>query len=151
MNPKALYCKIGLLDEALIAEAEKEKCSTLRPRHWLGVAACLSLVVAVAGIWQNGLLTPSPTTPGGNPSNTSPGLITDEPSGDQYALILNHATTAMAANRAIIEGHFWQELTAQELEAVFPTAEGREDSYTITATANFSKTEAGTSLVDVVG
>lgn len=147
MNPNAIYREIGLLDEALITAAEKEKHSRPHLRHWMSMAACLALVVAVAGIWQSGLLTPAPNTPDGIPSINNPAIAGDE--GDRYALTLNHATTAMAARR-VIEGHFWQTLTAAELGAVFPAKAEREGSYTVTATANFSTTETGTHLVDVV-
>lgn len=149
MNFNAIYREIGLLDEALIIEAEKEKRSHPHLRHWLSMAACLAIVVAVAAIWQSGLLTPAPTTPGGVPPATNPAIVVKDADSDRYALTLNHATTAMAARR-VIEGHFWQRLTEAELAAVFPTDGERESSYTVTATANFSITEMGTLLVDVV-
>lgn len=151
MNSKALYREIGLLDDALVAEAEQEKPRGAHRLRWLSMAACFALVLAAAAIWQSGLPTPTPTTPGVSPPATNPAIVADDTDGtdtDPSSLTLNHATTAMAASR-VIEGHFWQTLTEAELAMVFPAAEARRADYEITATANFSQTDNGIRLVDV--
>jgi hypothetical protein len=108
--------------------------------------ACL--VVAVLGIFtvpqfMQHNITP---TPGDNPSVLQPGLSTAIPSvSSKYTLDFNKANSQTAADIAIA-GHFWQELTSDELKAIFPEF---VNTHAITATANFSSGENGAALFNI--
>ncbi|NLP15070.1 MAG: hypothetical protein GX383_11490 [Clostridium sp.] len=64
---------------------------------------------------------------------------------DKYALVFNKAN-AQRAKDIGIPGHFWQELTDQELNTIFP---GLKDTHTLTATANFQSGENGVGLFNI--
>ncbi len=85
-------------------------------------------------------------TPGKNAPVSEPGSITGTPdSSYKYTLYFNKAEGQSAADISI-SGHFWQEMTDNEIEAVFPVL---NDTHNIKATANFQNNENGTSLFNI--
>lgn len=85
-------------------------------------------------------------TPGDNPSVLQPGSSIPAPdASSKYTLSFNKAGSHTAANIAI-PGHFWQELTDEELKAVFPAL---TNTHGITATANFQSDKSGASLFNI--
>ncbi len=62
-----------------------------------------------------------------------------------YTLVFNKVGMLSAA-KIYIPGHFWQELTNDELQAIFP---GLFQKYNVTATANFMSVENGASLFNI--
>lgn len=133
MTTEKLLYSIGMIDDRFIEEAApKEKIVTFpetarkSSRIWqfASVAACAVLVfAAIFSLGRNGLM---PTLPSGNdlpPSLTEPSV---EPSSQNteenpilYPLTLNKADAQIAAS-IYIPGHFWYELTHEQLGLVFP-------------------------------
>lgn len=64
---------------------------------------------------------------------------------NKYTLEFNKAD-GMIADNIYIPGHFWQELTANEINATFPTL---GNTHTIKATANFQSDENGATLFNI--
>jgi hypothetical protein len=121
-----------------------------RPKHWpimikrsTAVFACLALVLL--GVFTISKLTP---TPGNNPSVIEPGTITSETdSSSKYTLYFNKADSQSTTKSDIaIPGQFWQELTDEELKAIFPRL---TEMHTVTATANFQSDESRASLFNI--
>ena len=101
-------------------------------RRYATAFACLAVIllgaVAIPQLMQS-------NTPGNTPSVSQPGVSAPLPGeAGKYALIFNKADSLRSADSAYISGHFWQELTSDELKKVFP---GLTDTYAVTATANF--------------
>jgi len=114
-------------------------------RRYAAAFACLAVillgVLTVPRLLQNGVV----PTPGGN-SPVTPGTVTSAPApDDKYTLVFNKADSQISANIAI-PGHFWNELTNDEVQKVFPNL---IDTHTITATANFQSDETGAALFNV--
>lgn len=124
-----------------------------RPKHWpimikRYTAAFACLVVVLLGVFIIPKLTQHNVTltPGNNPSVLEPGTITPMPdSSSKYTLYFNKAEGQTAAN-IYIPGHFWQELTANEIKAVFPMLKNTSN---IKAIANFQSDENGTTLFNI--
>jgi len=110
-------------------------------------AALASLAVILLGVLTVPQLLQDGTEP--TPDNdwtVTPGTDTSTPAPDeQYKLDFNKADS-LSADKVYIRGHFWQELTSDELNAVFP---GLPDTYTVTATANFQSSETGAALFNI--
>lgn len=73
---------------------------------------------------------------------------TSTPASDassEYSLIFNKAKVQLA-NDISITGHFWQELTADEIDTVLP---GLTDTHTVTATANFQSDDNSVTLFNI--
>ena len=108
--------------------------------------ACL--VVVLLGVLIIPKLTQYNVTPipGNNQSVLEPGTITPTPdSSSKYNLYFNKAGGQTVAN-IYIPGHFWQELTSNEIKAVFPMLKNTRN---IKATANFQSDENGTTLFNI--
>lgn len=115
-------------------------------RHYAATFACLAVillgVLTVPRLLQNYAV----PTPGSNPPVSSPGTTTSVPDlAGKYELIFNKADNQLSAD-IYIRGHFWQDLTADELRTVFP---GLTDTHTVTATVNFQSDEAGAALFNI--
>jgi hypothetical protein len=124
-----------------------------RPKRWpimirRYTAAFACLAVVLLGVFTIPKLTQHNVTPtpGDNPSVLQPGSSTPAPDASSiYTLFFNKADS-QAANKMAIPGHFWQELTEEELKAVFP---GLIETHSITATANFQSDESKASLFNI--
>ncbi|HBK85801.1 MAG TPA: hypothetical protein DDZ53_07215 [Firmicutes bacterium] len=64
----------------------------------------------------------------------------------KYAFVFNKGNAQRVKANIHIPGHFWQDLTAEELHAVFPDLRDRR---TITATANFQSDDNGAALFNI--
>ena len=65
----------------------------------------------------------------------------------KYTLYFNEADSQSTAKTDIgIRGHFWQELTVEELKTIFPRL---TETHTVTATANFQSDESRASLFNI--
>lgn len=64
---------------------------------------------------------------------------------EDYTLIFNKAGM-QSTSKIHIPGHFWQELSNDELQAIFP---GLFRKYNVTATANFTSDENGAALLNI--
>jgi hypothetical protein len=136
------------LHEKIMSRAEA------RPKRWpvmikryTAVFACLAVVLL--GVFTIPKLTQHNVTPtpGNNPSVLEPGTIIPTPdSSSKYTLYFNKADSQSAAKIAI-RGHFWQELTDEELKAIFPRL---IETHIVTATANFQSDESRASLFNIV-
>lgn len=113
-------------------------------------AAFTCLAVVLLGVFTIPKLTQHNVTPtpGNNPPVLEPGTITPVPdSSSKYTLYFNEADSQSTAKTDIaIRGHFWQELTANELKATFPML---LNTHTIKATANFQSDENGATLFNI--
>lgn len=104
---------------------------TVGIRRYVPAFVCLAVVllgVVIVQLMQNHVSTP---LNGGSQPGASvlvPGIT------DQYALILNKATSKLPTDQTQSQGHFGRKLSSVELRAVFPSL---ADKYTIAATANF--------------
>jgi hypothetical protein len=115
-------------------------------RRYTAVFACFAVVLlgvfTISKLMRHNV-TP---TPGDSPSVLHPGSSISEPdASSKYTLYFNKADY-LAAAKIYIPGHFWQELTDEELKAVFPTL---TNTHSITATANFQSDKSGTSLFNI--
>ncbi|AFL98970.1 hypothetical protein Desde_0510 [Desulfitobacterium dehalogenans ATCC 51507] len=100
-----------------------------RIRRYATALACLAL--AMVSVFTLPRLMEHPIAPGPN----NPGVSQSGDILSKYPLMFNQSRDHLAASNIAIPGHFWQELTAGELDAVFP---GLTNTRTISATANFS-------------
>ena len=64
----------------------------------------------------------------------------------KYTFVFNKGNAQRVKANIHIPGHFWQDLTAEELHAVFPDLRDRR---TITATANFQSDDNGAALFNI--
>jgi hypothetical protein len=126
-----------------------------RPKRWpimikRYTAAFACLAVVLLGVFTIPKLTQHNVAPapGNNPSVLEPGTITPAPdSSSKYTLYLNEADSQSTAKTDIaIRGHFWQELTDEELKAIFPRL---IKTHIVTATANFQSDESRASLFNI--
>jgi hypothetical protein len=126
-----------------------------RPKRWpimikryTAAFACLALVLL--GVFTIPKLTQHNVapTPGNNQPALEPGTITPVPdSSSKYTLYFNEADSQSTAKTDIaIRGHFWQELTDEELKAIFPRL---TETHAVTATANFQSDESRASLFNI--
>ncbi len=102
-------------------------------RPYAMVFACLVLLLGIGTIPR--LIEDNvPATKGKTPSTSHPGVSISIPEvGDEFKLFFNKADMVSGDN-IYIWGHFWKELTAGDLQPVFP---GVIKTYTVTGTANF--------------
>lgn len=115
-------------------------------KRYAAAFACLAVVLL--GVFTIPKLTQHNATPtqGDNPSALQPGSSAPVPDAlSKYTLYFNKADFQTAADTAI-PGHFWNELTEEELKAVFP---GLIETHSITATANFQSDESRASLFNI--
>lgn len=118
-----------------------------RIKRYAAAFACLAIVLlgvfTIPKLMQHNV-TPIPTDRYSvfQPDSSTP--ITSEL--NKYTLDFNRADGQAPAAKTYIPGHFWQELTANEIKAVFPAL---EKTYTIKATANFQSNENGTTLINI--
>lgn len=126
-----------------------------RPKRWPIMIKCYTvafacLVVVLLGVFTMPKLTQQNVTPtpGDNPSALQPGTITPVPdTSSKYTLYFNEADSQSTAKTDIgIRGHFWQELTVEELKTIFPRL---TETHTVTATANFQSDESRASLFNI--
>ncbi len=111
-------------------------------------AALGSLAVVLIGVYaipklMRNNLTPMPGEITSVSQTTKDAPVPDTSS--KYTLHFNK-TQSQAADKIAIPGHFWQELTDEELKAVFPCL---TETYSITATANFQSDDSGASLFNI--
>ncbi|MDR0272933.1 MAG: hypothetical protein LBI27_06415 [Clostridiales bacterium] len=116
--------------------------------QYAGLAACLAIVLlciwAMPGMFDNpvvvspgntGLTVQAPPQNGGvtvEPSEPTNTPEPTEPVYPLYSLTLNYVDSLISSERAYIPGHFWYELTDEQLRAVFP-----DFPLTLTATAHY--------------
>lgn len=145
------------MDNISVSNALHQKIMTraddFRPKRWpamikLYAVAFACLVLVLLGVFTIPKLTQHniTSTLGDNPSVLQPGSST--PASDassKYTLYFNKADS-QAADKIAIPGHFWQELTEEELKTVFP---GLIETHSITATANFQSDESRASLFNI--
>jgi hypothetical protein len=115
-------------------------------KRYTAVFACFAVVLL--GIFTISKLTRHNVmpTPGDSPPVLQSGSSISEPDeSSKYTLYFNKADS-LATAKIYIPGHFWRELTDEELKAVLPTL---TNTYSITATANFQSDESGTSLLNI--
>lgn len=138
----------GTLHQRLVSCADKARPER-RPimiKRYAAAFACLAVVLlgvfTIPKLMQHNV-TP---TPGDRHSVLQPDSRTPIPSvSNKYTLDFNRADGQLA-NDIGIPGHFWQELTANEIKAVFPAL---ENTHTIKATANFQSDKNGTALFNI--
>lgn len=124
-----------------------------RPKRWpimikRYTVAFACLAVVLLGVFTIPKLTQHNVTPtpGDNPFILQPGPNTPAPAASsKCTLYFNKANSQYAADIAI-RGHFWQELTDEELKAIFPNL---IETHSITATANFQNDKSGASLFNI--
>lgn len=115
-------------------------------RRYAAAFACLAVVFlgifAVSKLAQhNASLIPS-----GTPWALQPDSSTPTPGvSEEYSLHFNNAAS-QSSHSISIPGHFWRELTDEELMAVFP---GLMETHDVTATANFQSDANEASLFNV--
>lgn len=115
-------------------------------KRYTAAFACLAVVLF--GVFTIPKLTQHNVTPtpGDSSSVLQPGSSTPAPdASSKYTLYFNKTDSQSAANIAI-RGHFWQELTNEELKAIFPSL---AETHGITATANFQSDKSGASLFNI--
>ena len=114
-----------LMDRLTVDPAPLRQSRAARRRRYTGFAACaaavLLCVLLIPGLIDNagesGAGLPGDALPGGAANEPAdPGTVYDQP---LYELILNKADSQTAADISI-PGHFWHELTEEQMEAVFP-------------------------------
>ena len=134
MNQNMLYKEIGLIDDDLIEEADNFKNTKPFYSIWkkTGLAACLAVII-LGGVFLTRLTGNHSIFPGENPNIKKPGNFIPSPEIKDNSLIFNKASGNTEDNKIYIPGHFWQELTEEELNAVLP---GLSDDK-IPATAHF--------------
>lgn len=115
-------------------------------KHYTAVFACLCVaflgVLTIQKFMQHNVV----PTPGNNQSVLETDTATPAPDiSRKYTLYFNKAD-GQAADKSLIPGHFWQELTADEIKAVFPTIKNTRN---IKATANFQSDENGIALYNI--
>lgn len=128
------------------ADNTRTKHRPIMLKRYTAAFACL--VVVLLGVFTiPKLLQHNVTpTPGNDPSVSQSGVHTLAPdASNKYTLYFNKADSQAVANIAI-PGHFWQELTDEELKAVFPNL---TETHSITATANFQSDKRGASLFNI--
>ncbi|SHN51544.1 hypothetical protein [Desulfitobacterium chlororespirans] len=109
-------------------------------RRYTAAFACLALALLGVFMLPRFMEHPLALMPG------NPGISQPDDALSQYPLIFNKAHDLLATSDMAIPGHFWQELTTDELHAVFP---GLADMRRITATANFSSDQNVASLFNI--
>lgn len=132
MNGKDILTGLGNIDESFIEEAVSEKTSrNNKTIKWAApMAACFAVVVLLAALSQNGDGALQIHSGENKSSPTGVETVTG------YSLRLNQAA-AMSANRVMIQGHFWKELSAEQTAAVLPVVSGK---YAVTGTVHYSST-----------
>ncbi len=125
----------------------KSKHPPVMFRRYAVAFICLAVVLygifAIPQSIQQNIL-PAPED---NPSVLLPGSITPTPgASSKYTLYFNKADAQTSAANIAIPGHFWQELTEDELKAVFPAL---VNTHSLTATANFKSDENGAELFNI--
>lgn len=144
------------MDKIIVSNTLHEKImlrTETRPKRWSitikrYTAAFACLAVVLLGVFTIPKLTQHNVTPtpGNNPSVLEPSTITPTPdSSSKYTLYFNKADSQSAADIAI-RGHFWQELTDEELKAIFPRL---IETHIVTGTANFQSDESRASLFNI--
>lgn len=133
MNSKLLYKEIGMIDDDLILEADTFKKAKYFPiiARRLGLVACFAAVIFSVFLPQ--LIGENSIFPKRGATNDKVYTNHNTPhKTDDKILIFNKASSS-SQNDIYIPGHFWQELSREELSAILP---GFSD-VNITATANF--------------
>lgn len=130
MNSKILYREIGLIDDDLIMEADMTQMADKIPSAWrnlkVGAYAAViffCLMVLPSIIKESGVFGEIGKRPGG---------VTPPPHTDKTGLIFYKASEIQDKNQ-FIEGHFWQDLSEAEIQAVLPDL----PIYNSVATAHF--------------
>ena len=147
------------MDKITISDTLHEKIMSrieARPKRWpvmikryTATIACVAVVLLgvflIPKLTQYHNVTP---TPGNNPSVLEPGTFMPTPDlSNKYTLYFNKADSQTTAKSDIgIRGHFWQELTDEELKAIFPRL---TETHTVTATVNFQSDEGRASLFNI--
>jgi hypothetical protein len=146
------------MDKISVSNALHQKiisCTDAKPKRrpiiikrCITAFACLAVVLlgifTIPKLTQNGIA----PTPGDKPSVLEPGTITPaSDSSSKFTLNFNEADSQSTAKADIaIQGHFWQELTDEELKAIFPRL---TETHAVTATANFQSDESGAYLFNI--
>jgi hypothetical protein len=128
------------------ADNARTKHRPIMLKRYTAAFACLAVVLlgvfTIPKLLQHNVM----PTPGNDPSVSQSGVHTLAPdASNKYTLYFNKADSQAVANIAI-PGHFWQELTDEELKAVFPNL---TETYSITAIANFQSDGRGASLFNI--
>lgn len=107
----------------------KPRRRTVPVRRYTTAFACLAVVLlgvlTVPKLLSSGIITPS---------KNQPGVTAPVDTQSSYTIMFNKVTGMMSDN-IYIAGHFWQELSDEEISALFSKF---LDLRTLTATANFS-------------
>lgn len=144
MNKKELYHEIGLIEDEFIVEAQRmNKPSTINKAiKWSCVAACFT--VATIGMIVLTQLqakrSPDPilsqlerTNPPATPK--SEGDKDTSIIDDKYSIVFNLAENQHTdTGNLYMKGHFWQELTKEEIASILP---GIREDYQVSAIANY--------------
>ncbi|MDD4403008.1 MAG: hypothetical protein PHI24_14470, partial [Desulfitobacteriaceae bacterium] len=128
------------------ADNARTKHRPIMIKRYTAAFACLAVVLL--GVFTIPKLTQHNVTPtpGDSPSVLQPDSRSPITSvQNKYTLDFNRADGQAVAN-IYIPGHFWQELTANEIKAVFPML---KNTHNIKATANFQSDKNGATLFNI--
>lgn len=135
MNGKDLIEGLSKIDEKYIHEADSKEMLHRVNHRWIkiGILASSCVVIGMSGYWLINR----------NSGNLPFSFLN---SSIQYDSVVFQRANQELTRDIYIEGHFWQELSETEMQAVFPSL---SKQYNVIATANFSKINETISLYDV--
>ncbi|WIV13711.1 hypothetical protein [Proteiniborus sp. MB09-C3] len=122
--------------------------SHIMAKRYATVFACLAVVLLSVIVIPQLMQRNAELTPENNllASQSDLNIYTPDTSKD-YELYFNKTNNLFStSDNCVIQGHFWQELTIDELKAVFPDL---SDTHSVTATANFQSNESDVSLFNI--
>lgn len=142
MNGKDLLNALNHVDESLIYEAEEKKHNKPLMKYFVSIAASFAILFGAVSMWTH--------YQGNNPIDPNghiPVVTSDEyaHSDLKYTLYFNQVV-GQTADRLYIEGHFWEELTALQIEKVLPSIAKK---YKINGKVNYSYSEGVISIFSV--
>ena len=151
MKPKEILEGLGFIDERFIEEANtktyKQKTATNKIlRFIIPLAASFALIITSVTIWQQGQpslpVPPSlddvpPIVNGNNDKITEP---------TEYTLFLNNTDLMMSADKIAIKGHFWNELTDEEIKQILPVL---SEKHELTSTVHYSSQDNVATVFEV--
>lgn len=143
MNGKDLLNSLSFVDDELIQEAETKKIKKTSIKFLIPLAASFAVVVTAFSIWMNHQNTPPILS---NDNTISPTII-DKNNSDrtQYALNFNHVD-GQTASDTIIEGHFWEKLSAGQTGIILPLI---SEKYQVDGIVNYSKSNGNITIFSI--